>query len=522
MKFGGTLRRHWPEALLVVAVALPWVTLLVFGMLWLWQTGRIWMWAIVAAVLGLLAWPLLRLVRRRANAKARLALGDLSEPSRAWTAGERDAWSEVLAIASKTDPFWFTEVEPLAETGRQTIEAVSRRFHPNDPTAWAKFTLPELLLLTERVSRDLRREALRSMPGARDLTLSRVLWFKQQYERYGPVMQALWRWGYGAWRLVRIPLNPIAAAGQEFSRVFSDKTIDAISYRLRAMATQEFVLAVGRAAIDLYSGRLTLSDEDLQAARAEELAATAGPVGPVRLVLIGQVSAGKSSLVNALAQESWSAVGPLPTTARVVEYRLESVGRPAVSLVDMPGVDNSTEEEFLEQVERADLVVWVASATQPARDTDLKALAAVRAWAATQLTRRVPPIVLALTHVDELRPASEWQPPYDIAAPVGPKAHSIRAASDSVAKVLGLSAAAIVPVAMPPDCEPYNIDALWAAIALELDEARLVQLDRLRVGRQGLSLRELAQQLGRAGRFVAQGMVRPYLRGDDKGDRPTS
>jgi predicted GTPase len=521
MNLGGTLRRHWPETLLVVAVALPWVTLLVLGMLWLWQTGQVWIWAIAAAVLGLLAWPLLRLVRRRANTEARLALGDLSEPSRAWTGRERDAWSEVLAIASKTDPFWFTEVEPLAASGRQTIEAVSRRFHPNDPAAWAKFTLPELLLLTERVSRDLRREALRKMPGARDITLSRVLWFKQQYERYGPVMQALWRWGYGAWRVVRIPLNPIAAAGQEFSRVFSDKTIDAVSYRLRAMATQEFVLAVGRAAIDLYSGRLTLSDEDLHAARAQELAAAAGPVGPVRLVLIGQVSAGKSSLVNALARESRSAVGPLPTTARVAEYRLETAGRPAVSLVDMPGLEDGTEEEFLEQVERADLVVWVASATQPARETDRKALIAVHAWAAAQLTRRVPPIVLALTNIDELRPASEWQPPYDIAAPVSPKARSIRAAIDSVAKVLDLSAVAIVPVAMPADGEPYNIDALWAAIALKLDEARLVQLDRLRVGRQGLSLRELAQQLGQAGRFVVQGMARHYLKGDDKVDGPT-
>ena len=137
----------------------------------------------------------------------------------------------------------------------------------------------------------------------------------------------------------------------------------------------------------------------------------------MRLVLIGQVSAGKSSLVNALAQESRSAVGPLPTTARVAEYRLELAGRPAVSLVDMPGLEDGTEAEFLEQVERADLVVWVASATQPARDTDRKALAAVRAWAAAQLTRRVPPIVLALTHIDELRPAGEWQPPYDIAAP---------------------------------------------------------------------------------------------------------
>jgi hypothetical protein len=46
----------------------------------------------------------------------------------------------------------------------------------------------------------------------------------------------------------------------------------------------------------------------------------------------------------------------------------------------------------------------------------------------------------------------------------------------------------------------YNIDALWVRIAIELDEAKLVQLNRLLVGQQGLSLRELADQLGQASR----------------------
>ena len=269
MRFGDALRRHWAETLLVLAVALPWLALLVFGGVWLWQTGHVLIWAIVAGTLGLVAWPLLRLVRRRANTQARVALGELAEPSLAWTAGEREAWSEVLAIANKTDPFWFTEIEPLAASARQTIEAVSRRFHPDDPTAWAKFTLPEILLLTERVSRDLRREALSTMPGARDIKLSHVLWVTRQWDRYGPLTQALWRWGHGAWRVARIPLNPIAAVGQEVSRIFGDKTFDALFYRLRATLTQEFVLTLGRAAVDLYSGRLALSEEDLRDARAQ-------------------------------------------------------------------------------------------------------------------------------------------------------------------------------------------------------------------------------------------------------------
>jgi hypothetical protein len=79
---------------------------------------------------------------------------------------------------------------------------------------------------------------------------------------------------------------------------------------------------------------------------------------------------------------------------------------------------------------------------------------------------------------------------------------------DAAARTLDLAVDAIVPVAMPPGREPYNIDALWARIAVELDEAKLAQLDRLRVGQQGLGLRELAATLGRAGGAIIKGMVK--------------
>jgi hypothetical protein len=96
--------------------------------------------------------------------------------------------------------------------------------------------------------------------------------------------------------------------------------------------------------------------------------------------------------------------------------------------------------------------------------------------------------------VDELRPAAEWTPPYDIIAPAGAKARAIRAAMEATARALDLPVTAIVPVAMPPNRAPYTLDALWARIAVELDEAKLVQFDRLRIGQKGLSLRTLAEQ----------------------------
>jgi hypothetical protein len=58
MRFGQFLRRYWPETLLFMAVALPWLSLFTLGFLWLWQSGHVWVWAMAATALGLLAWPL--------------------------------------------------------------------------------------------------------------------------------------------------------------------------------------------------------------------------------------------------------------------------------------------------------------------------------------------------------------------------------------------------------------------------------------------------------------------------------
>ena len=510
MRFGKPLRRHWPEILLFLAVALPWLSLLVLGVMWLWQGGHVWVWAIAAAVLGLLAWPLSRSVRRRANEEARLALGDLADPSRGWNAVERDAWNDVLTTADATPPFSFTEMEPLLTSARETVEVVARRFHPEAHIAWAQFSLPEVLLLAERLSRDVRREALRHIPGVRAIRLSHLLWVQRQTESYGAVAQTGWRLGLGLWRIIRVALNPLQAAGQETSAVIMDKTAKVFSYRLRAYATRMLVLEIGRASIDLYSGRLALSEEEIRAARERDMAGAAKPVTAVRIALIGQVGAGKSSLLNAMAQEIRGAVGPLPTTLSTREYLLDVEGRPTVMLVDIPGIGGRADAvpELLSQAERADIVMWVASATQPAREPDRKGLDDLRAWARAQLARRTPPILLALTHIDELRPAAEWRPPYDIITPAGPKARAIRAALDATARTLDLPVDAIVPVATPPGREPYNLDALWARIAVELDEAKLVQLDRLRVGQEGVNLRDLASQLGNAGRLIIKGIVK--------------
>jgi uncharacterized protein len=507
VSFGRWIRHYWPETLLFISVALPWASLFALGLYWLWQSGHVLLWAVGAAALGLLAWPASFLVRRRADKEARLALGESAAAARNWSATERGAWDDVLKIADSTPPFSFISVEPLILAARSVIDRVAHHFHPEAQAAWARFNLPEFLLLTERVSRHLRREALRQIPGANTIRFSHLLWVHQQNSRYGKIAQTGWQVGFGIWRAIRAALNPVQAASQETSSLFVENATRVLSYRLRAYATRLFVLEVGRAAIDLYSGRLRLSDEELRVAQTRDMSPTTEAVIPIRVVLIGQINAGKSSLINALAQGTRSAVSTLPATAVAAEHLLELKGHPSIVLVDTPGINSANENDMLGHVERSDLVLWVASTTQAARDLDQRLLASYRHWANALLLRRPPSVVLALTHIDELRPASEWTPPYNVTAPQGRKEHAICAAMKAAARALELPLDTIVPVAMPPGRDHYNLELLWARIAAEADDARLVQLDRIRLGPQGRGFRDALKSFRNASRTVMRGVV---------------
>jgi uncharacterized protein len=258
-------------------------------------------------------------------------------------------------MADTAAPFSFAEMEPILASAREIVEAVARAFHPDVRNAWARFSLPEFLLLAERLSRDVRREALLHIPAIRAMKLSHLLWIHRQNVRYGEAAQTGWRLGFGLWRVIRAALNPLQAAGQETSGVFFERTTKVLSYRARAYATRLLILEVGRAAIDLYSGRLALSDIELRSAQERDMAGAAAAPIPVRIILIGQINAGKSSLLNALAQETRCAVGPLPTTASAAEYLLNLEGRPTLILVDMPGTDERADgaSELLVQADRA-------------------------------------------------------------------------------------------------------------------------------------------------------------------------
>jgi predicted GTPase len=276
---------------------------------------------------------------------------------------------------------------------------------------------------------------------------------------------------------------------------------------------------VGYHAIELYSGQLLLTRQlDLSAhiqqppaTRQHSAAAQPGSVTPLRILILGQVKAGKSSLVNALFGMTHAATDVLPTTVKVTSYVLDRPDLGGTIVVsDMggyedPSVPQGRLEEALSEARRADLLLFVLSAVNAAREPDRRLLSQLRDYFAAQSALRPPPMAVVLTHIDMLRPRREWTPPYNIVSPDTAKAHAIRDALQAVATELQLAPDLIVPVCLLPE-RLYNVEeALVPLVVQVLPEAKRVLLLRsLKTLRQQEDWELLGRQARAAGRLLLQ------------------
>jgi len=358
--------------------------------------------------------------------------------------------------------------------------------------------VPHTLLIIERASHDLRTTVTQQIPLSHWLTigdLTRVWQWKASAERLLNV--------YRAGRLVFNPADALLseAWGHLRGRAYGTAWTETHRWLLR-----EYIRKVGYYAIELYSGRLTLTE----GGPGEPMPETPAPPNhePLRILVLGRANVGKSSLINALFGRLTAATDVLPdTTPGLTPYRLEREGLTAALIFDTPGCDPGglNEKALLKAATTADLLLWVCAANRADRHLDRQRLDQLRAAFVARPNHRPPPILVVASHVDQLRPQREWQPPYDLLNPQSTKAVTIRAAVEAVAADLAVATADVIPVCLA-EGRIYNVDeVLWAAILDRQNEANRVRFLRcLEQRKRQENWPLLRQQLANAGRWLIQ------------------
>jgi len=483
-----------PRLAALLLWTLPVLALLPLGLIWLWRTETLFYWlaalvACSAAGHGLQYW-----LRRRDR---RLLAGPATVADPHWPPKADGAWSAVETLAESVTPDeWpLNDGSRLLALGRQTLAAVARHYHPDVEQPLLQLTLPHTLLIIERASRDLRMTVTEHIPFSHRLTIGALTrardWLTQ--------IKQLWN----LYRAGRLVINPADALMSEVWTHLRNRGYELAWPELQRWLLQEYVRKTGYYAIELYSGRLTLTDVDTTPAQPPGYEA-AQTTEPLRILVLGRANAGKSSLLNALFGQLTAATDVLPdTTAALTRYRLEREGLEAALIFDTPGSDRGalTEKSLLAVM--PDLIFWVCAAHRPDREPDRECLNAVRAWYTARPDQRPPPILVVMTHIDQLRPSREWEPPYDLRDGSGGKAGNIRAAVAAVAADLAAPVADVIPVCLAVG-RVYNVDdALWAAILARQDEARRVRFLRcLEQRKRAENWALLFRQMVNTGRFL--------------------
>lgn len=493
--------------LMGVLLALPYTLLMAAGCVWLYQNGLLPLFLAVTSVAMLLGWVLTRLLKRTRSLKSTAGV----QPAGNWPPAGEAAWREVERIADRAqaNPPPLDEPDQWWRLLREVMIAVAKQFHPKSDQPALEVPLPDALQIVELVSHDLRTALRERVPGSHMLTINDFNRIKR--------LAAWWEPLYAAYRLAYLGFNPIAAVVREVRDVATGQMMSVSADEIHRWATAFCVRKAGFYAIQLYSGQLNVDEETFRSYTTKESRRQSGEASerdehlagePLRILVLGQTKAGKSSLINALFGEVRAATDVIPLTTGIDPFVLEREGLPRTIILDTAGyaaAKGGTPIELDEALLKTDLVLLVCSARSAAREPDRAILADLRERFERDRHRAMPPVVVVLTHIDSLRPFNEWSPPYNLASPTTSKAQAIAAAVQAVADDLSMPDDHVVPVCLLPE-RRYNVDdGLMPAMLGVLPKAERAKLLRtLRQFRDEEYWQLLWQQAANTGRFLAK------------------
>lgn len=437
-------------AQLVVIVAglfLPTLSLVPLGGLWLWEHGFLLHWAIGAAVAVGLAYAFLRGLQRPPRPKPGLEegaveAGDGGDPG--WSTIEAQAWTDVQRVAERLDVSKLDSREALIDLGLETVRVVAGRIHPEIKEPVWRFTLPEGLALLEQVSGRLGRFAVDSIPFSEHLTVGQARTLYRWRGAIDVVEKAL-----DLWRLVRV-VNPTTAATHELRERVARQMYAWGRAHVGERLARAYVREVGRAAIDLYGGRLRLHHADASRAQSGVATGAASPSGGLpRILVAGEGGRERSRLARALSEalegehgDDTRDAAPLPAEVSVADTR------------DVDDLASLTLD--------SDVLVWIAQEPREGTSAMPAAVTALRARLHERFGLHAPPVLVAVVRAQRPTPAG-----------------SASAETDGACAGTGHAGDDIVSIA-PMLSESFDAHLLLARVRAALPEAKRGRIGRHR------------------------------------------
>jgi predicted GTPase len=499
MTWSQSLRRtllRWDRVAVAGLTALPTLLLSLLGFFWLAEHGWLLIFLGVCVGLAAIAAGTRLWARRRLKSAdpASAVPSDLSVRSGVdWSEKEKQVFREVRArIEAKTATArsW----DALPQMAKEVVDEIATGLGERGAL---DFTVPEALLLVERTASRYRTRMRKRVPFADSFTIHSMQWFWLNRAYF----QRAYDLATTGQRIIRMIANPPAGAMREIELMVSGGNASWLSEQSMGIAQAILLEEVAYSAVELYSGRLKFSDAELLdislAERNADRARLAEPDAPIRILVLGQVSAGKSTLINALLNGDRAETDAAPTTPGFVTHEMV-LDDTACILIDSRGLDGSDAAyaSLLAEMRSADLILWAVRCNRPSRAVDQRLLHRFQASFDAEPERQRPFIVFAATWIDALLPG--WPYPENHLPPAA------QAMAGEVVLALSNDLGGLKPIPVCATSPSWNIDAVAAALAAHIGVAIKTQRNRRRLmgaDRSGGVLSEI----GRGGQGLAAG-----------------
>ncbi|MDE0530365.1 MAG: 50S ribosome-binding GTPase [Albidovulum sp.] len=343
-------------------------------------------------------------------------------------------------------------------------------------------SVPEILGLLDQVGRECREfiQDTTMFAFLHRVSVNNILWVLRNRHLLARSAEG----GSYLLKLVGLVVNPPAGAIRIFESLIADNNVKYLSDQFQIELQRGVLRYVAAKSIELYSGRLRMDSLVAPSLVAAE---------PIKILIVGQTGSGKSSLIGALASATSSPNSGNRTNSRKRErivldgiqctfveapglenpilnqWRLPLFGKRRSRIRSPKQIEANSDQMFLD----CDMVVWVARADQPARKADVDYLEQFHAAFGIQKLRIVPPLLVAVTHVDRRPIISAW-PDGDSLSPA------------QILKIKDALRAAARPfeghVAIPVKLSPpvWNLGELIEAIRTAMPDACGAQNNRIR------------------------------------------